>query len=281
MSPVPHSGQRADLHVHTHHSDGAHSMQDILNSAAEGLQMISICDHDTLGAYLADWKLPENLRLLPGIEMTCQVGSHDLHMLAYFPSGLTSEIIDWSTRLETDRRERVLEGVEKLRESGVRLLWKDLEKEVQESVPCRSHVARALVRSGLCSSPNQAFRTWLGKIAFRRVQLKVTQAFDEVHAMGGVAYWAHPQADHIESYGSQLLDAGLDGIEVLYKNLRSPHRKIAREFQEKHQLGVCGGSALHQQTTRLPLGRFGVDFDRLDPRLLNPTPACDWQTKKN
>ncbi|MGB1398244.1 MAG: PHP domain-containing protein, partial [Planctomycetota bacterium] len=156
--------RRADLHVHTIHSDGRHSMQQILDDAAQGLDLISICDHDTMGAYRGNWTLPEKLKLLPGIEMTCQVGDHDLHMLAYFPGGLTEEIHAWSRDLEEDRRERVLNGVHKLRESGLGLLWKDLEAEVGDSTPCRSHVARALVRSGLCSSPNQAFRQWLGKI---------------------------------------------------------------------------------------------------------------------
>ena len=43
--------RRADLHVHTIHSDGRHSMQQILDDASQGLDLISICDHDTLGAY--------------------------------------------------------------------------------------------------------------------------------------------------------------------------------------------------------------------------------------
>lgn len=268
--------RRADLHVHTIHSDGRHSMQEILDDASRGLDLIAICDHDTLGAYRSNWVLPGNLKLLPGIETTCQVGDHDLHMLAYFPSGLTAEINDWSTELEEDRRTRILDGVSKLRESGLRLLWKDLEEEVGDSVPCRSHVARALVRSGLCSSPNQAFRQWLGKIPFRRTRLRVEEAFSQVHAMGGLNYWAHPQARDLEEYGTALLDCGLDGIESLYKNLKSPSRRLAREFQEKNRLERCGGSDLHQQTARMPVGRFGIHFELIDERLLNPTKPELW-----
>ena len=273
------SRNRADLHVHTLHSDGRHTMQEILDGAAEGLSLISICDHDTLGAYLSEWTLPPGLQLLPGLEMTCQVGDYDLHMLAYFPAGLTPEILHWAEGLQEDRRERILNGVQKLRESGLRLLWKDLEEEVGESVPCRSHVARALVRSGLCSSPNQAFRQWLRKISFRRTRLKVEEAFSQVHAMGGLTYWAHPQASHVEELGPRLLEAGLDGVEVLYKNLKAPHRRRARDFQEAHQLERCGGSDLHQQTARMPIGRFGIDLDRLDPRLIQPAAPQNWTIK--
>ena len=201
-------------------------------------------------------------------------------MLAYFPDGLTEEIADWSKDLEEDRRERVLEGVHKLRESGLGLLWKDLEAEVGDSTPCRSHVARALVRSGLCSSPNQAFRQWLGKIPFRRTRLRVEEAFSQVHEMGGLNYWAHPQSQHLEEYGDLLLKCGLDGIESLYKNLRAPHRRQAREFQENFGLEKCGGSDLHQQTARMPIGRFGIHFDLIDERLLTPAAPETWAIRR-
>ncbi len=248
-------------------------MQEILDRASTGLDLISICDHDTLGAYQSDWQLPANLRLLPGIEMTCQVGDLDLHILAYFPSGLTDEIHRWADELEADRRKRIIEGVESLRDLGIGLLWKDIEAEVGTSVPCRSHIARALVNSGLCTTPNQAFRQWLGRIPFRRPELIHHQAFEDVHAMGGLTYMAHPRREHLEEYGTTLLNAGLDGIEVLYKNLKSPHRKYAREFQENHGLGICGGSDLHQESGRFVLGRFGIDIQRLDRRLVIPV-AC-------
>ncbi|OUU23293.1 MAG: hypothetical protein CBC13_05885 [Planctomycetia bacterium TMED53] len=253
-------------------------MQEILDRAAVGLDLVSICDHDTLGAYRSEWTLPENLRLLPGIEMTCQVGELDLHMLAYFPAGLSEEIHDWAKELESDRRQRVLKGVEQLREMGIPLLWRDLEAEVGDSVPCRSHVARALVRGRLCSTTAQAFRQWLGRIKFQRPALTAIQGFSEVHSLGGLTYWAHPRAAHIEEHGAYLLAAGLDGVEVLYKNLKSPNRRTAREFQEQHRLGICGGSDLHQENSKFVLGRFGVDLSRLDPRLVNPVGEIAYST---
>ena len=105
---------RADLHIHTLSSDGAHPAQQVIDRAAASLSLISICDHDTLDAYQQELQIPDHLELLPGIEMTCQVGDSDLHMLAYFPSGLSDEILQWAQNLEDDRRGRVFEGIEKL-----------------------------------------------------------------------------------------------------------------------------------------------------------------------
>lgn len=258
---------RADLHIHTSSSDGAHPAQQVIDRAAASLSLISICDHDTMAAYQQQLQIPDHLELLPGIEMTCQVGESDLHMLAYFPSGLTGEILQWAKILEDDRRGRVFEGIEKLRESGIPLRWKDLEQEIQDSVPCRSHVARALVRGQLCAAPSQAYRTWLGKDAFRRPRLTVQDAFATVHSLGGLNFWAHPFAPDIQQHGSELIEAGLDGIESLYRNLGPSHRKEARAFQQKHQLGISGGSDLHQETEARKIGQYSVEISKLDERL--------------
>lgn len=41
-----------DLHLHTNHSDGTDSVKTLLKKAQEkGLDVISITDHDSLGAY--------------------------------------------------------------------------------------------------------------------------------------------------------------------------------------------------------------------------------------
>ena len=41
-----------DLHLHTRHSDGADSVEDLLINAEKlNLEVISITDHDTIGAY--------------------------------------------------------------------------------------------------------------------------------------------------------------------------------------------------------------------------------------
>ncbi|MDG2084318.1 MAG: hypothetical protein P8K66_05050 [Planctomycetota bacterium] len=261
------STHRADLHVHTINSDGAHTAQELIDRSAKSLCLLSFCDHDTFGAYSSDLVLPKTMRLLPGIEMSCQVGDSDLHMLAYFPKGLTGEILSWGQLLETDRKERVLNGVSQLRESGVPLLWKDFEAETGSSVPCRSHVARALIRGGLCDSAGQAFRQWLRQGIFRRPQITAEEAFQQVHELDGLTYWAHPQADQIRTHGERLIKAGLDGVESLYKNLGTPHRKVAREFQETNELGACGGSDLHRESPRFKIGQFAVDTRRLDARL--------------
>ncbi|MDE0959418.1 MAG: hypothetical protein OSB09_01410 [Planctomycetota bacterium] len=258
---------RVDLHLHTRCSDGALTASEVVERSSGVLSCISICDHDTLAAY-HDLQVPQGLRVLPGFEMTCQAGPHDLHLLAYFPAGLTTPLLDWVQQLEDDRRDRVMNGVLKLRDSGIPLRIADLEAELQGGVPCRSHVARALVRGGLAATTRPLYKRWLGGDRFARPALVGADAIEQVHRFAGLVFWAHPAAVHLKQVGRSLVEAGLDGVECLSKNLGPRDRAAARQFMEQHQLGVCGGSDLHFETVRARVGSYGVEESLIDPRLM-------------
>lgn len=239
----------------------------MVDRATGTLSCISICDHDTLSAY-HQLDVPPSLRILPGLEMTCRVGPHDLHLLAYFPEGLTTPLIDWVQQLEDDRRQRVMAGVMNLRDSGIPLRMVDLEEELQGGVPCRSHVARALVRGGLAATTRPLYKRWLGGDRFARPALAGSDAIEQVHRFSGLVFWAHPAAVHLKQVGRSLVEAGLDGVECLSRNLGPKGRAAARLFMEQHQLGACGGSDLHFETLRARVGSYGVEESLIDERLI-------------
>ncbi|MEE2858045.1 MAG: hypothetical protein VX949_11695 [Planctomycetota bacterium] len=258
---------RVDLHLHTRCSDGMLSPAEVLERAHGVLSCISICDHDTLAAY-SGLVVPDGLRVLAGVEMTCRAEAHNLHLLAYFPEGLDSDIEEWILKLETDRRERVMAGVMRLRDDGIPLAIADLEQELQGGVPCRSHVARALVRGGLSATTRPLYKRWLGEERFARPRLEATEAIERVHQFSGLVFWAHPAAVQLKQVGRCLADAGLDGVECLSRNLSPKNRATARAFAEEHQLGSCGGSDLHGETARSRVGTYGVQEELIDPRLM-------------
>ena len=75
---------KADLHIHSNHSDGKSSVKEILNVAIERkLNVISITDHNTVNGSLEALEIvrEENLSImvLPGIEISTAQG----HLLAY------------------------------------------------------------------------------------------------------------------------------------------------------------------------------------------------------
>lgn len=73
----------AELHCHTHYSDGAASSLDCVHTAARrGLSVLAITDHNTAEAGLPFWESPveQGVLVIPGEEISTDRG----HLLAYF-----------------------------------------------------------------------------------------------------------------------------------------------------------------------------------------------------
>jgi predicted metal-dependent phosphoesterase TrpH len=75
---------KADLHIHTHHSDGAPSVPDLLAFVAEktDLRLIAITDHDSIAGARQATQLARDfgIEVVPGEE----VSTADGHLLALF-----------------------------------------------------------------------------------------------------------------------------------------------------------------------------------------------------
>jgi len=84
--PAPPGGRRADLHAHTHFSDGALSPEALVALALErGLAALAITDHDTVEALgPAREAARDAIELVPGIELSSALGGLELHLLGYF-----------------------------------------------------------------------------------------------------------------------------------------------------------------------------------------------------
>ncbi|HEY1420035.1 MAG TPA: CehA/McbA family metallohydrolase [Candidatus Dormibacteraeota bacterium] len=87
----------ADLHVHTHFSDGADSPRDVLRWAErKRLDVIAITDHDTIEGALEAAGVARESRANPEVIIGEEVSSADGHILGLFlkarvPPGLSAE----------------------------------------------------------------------------------------------------------------------------------------------------------------------------------------------
>ena len=82
---------RADLHCHSTASDGSCPPAEVMARArAAGLDVIALTDHDTVAGHAeARRALPAGLTLVPGIELSCRLRGHSVHLLGYLfdPAG--------------------------------------------------------------------------------------------------------------------------------------------------------------------------------------------------
>src|SRR6516162_5965910 len=70
---------RADLHVHSNASDGTDPPAEVMRRAAQaGLDVVALTDHDTVAGHAqARRALPAPLILMPGMELSCRLDTHD------------------------------------------------------------------------------------------------------------------------------------------------------------------------------------------------------------
>ncbi len=72
-----------DLHIHTDHSDGKNTPEEMLNAfKAKGFKKVAITDHNVISAY-KNLTVPEGLELIQGVEFDCWDGYVFMHILGY------------------------------------------------------------------------------------------------------------------------------------------------------------------------------------------------------
>ena len=78
-----------DLHTHTIYSDGVLTPVELIDRAHDnGVSVLSIADHDTLGAYEDESTFEQakkrGIRLIPGVEISAKYRSVGIHVLGLF-----------------------------------------------------------------------------------------------------------------------------------------------------------------------------------------------------
>ena len=251
-----------DLHLHTTASDGRLTPTELVQLAASsGLQTISVSDHDTTAglaeAQLAVDRIP-GMRLIPGIELSCDVPGGEVHMLGYF---MDIEDPGFQEVLVGFRQGRLARGegmVHKLAEFGMHIEWERVLEIAGDASIGRPHVAQALVEAGYFSEPGDAFREYLGrngKAYVERSKLTPPDAVKLLNDVGGVAVFAHPWFERrgnepepeqslIETV-EELKAAGLHGMEVHYSMYDEATVDWLADVARAYDLIPCGGSDYH------------------------------------
>src|SRR2546430_6106631 len=159
------SARRIDLHSHSTASDGTDPPAEVMRRArAAGLDVIALTDHDTLAGHAeARGALPPGLALVPGMELSCRLDGHSVHLLAYHVDPAHAGLAEQLHAITTDRLRRARDIVGKLRELGVDITWERVAAIAGDGVVARPHIARAMVAAGAIARPDQAFTPeWIG-----------------------------------------------------------------------------------------------------------------------
>jgi predicted metal-dependent phosphoesterase TrpH len=268
---------RADLHSHSTASDGTCPPADVMRQArAAGLGVIALTDHDTVAGHpAARAALPAGLTLVPGMELSCRLDGHSVHLLGYLFDPADPELAEETARIRESRLDRARAMVERLAGLGVPVTWEQVTAIAGDGVVGRPHLARAMVEAGVIGTADQAFGPeWIGdggRAHVARYALDPARAIALIRAAGGVAVLAHPRARGWmvpDEVIADLAAAGLSGVEVWHPDQDPRQRLHLQDLAARLGLVASGGSDDHGELTGYRIGSDTISADACD-RLLS------------
>ena len=261
----------ADLHLHTHFSDGTWSPEELAGHAAEqGLDAVALTDHDSVEGCprMAAACGARGIEFIPGAELTAEVDGQEVHILGYWLDLGSEPLIGELHRFQAVRQRRIHEMVTRLNENGVGLSAELVRSIANCEAPGRLHVARALVQQGYAKDHDHAFERFLrrGRPGFvPKARMSANDSVALIHAAGGVAVLAHPGLYRNDGLIPRLKEAGIDGLECWHtKHSEEDGAGYARRAGEL-DLVATGGSDCHGMAKGRPLiGKVRLPYAQVE-----------------
>ena len=262
-----------DLHVHSSNSDGYYTVKEILEMAQEkGINTISFCDHNVLGAYEElknmDVEKYYDGKIITGIEFSFVYDNKVFHMLGYnfdVDKLNKSQYIDRRTEEDLIKEEENnLEFFKNVcQKMGIKLS-PDL-KIVKSSEPANDIIKSdmqkhkendPIVDEILGKDRKKSF--WLGHVTnpnspfyidYTKGLPNAVEIANEIHNAGGIVVLPHVfeyrSIDNIQFLNEMYKLNILDGIECVHTKHNKEQTQYLIDFCKEHDLVMSGGSDFH------------------------------------
>ena len=275
----------ADLHMHTVASDGTCTVSERINQAQErGLSTIAITDHDSISSYMDKRCTNKNgIELITGVEVRADIQDTKVELLGYYVDPEDERLAEVLTDVRTHRKKRNMRIIERL--NGITSLnrsYPNIQSNA-EGLLGRPHIAQILIEEDIVDSISAAFDEYLasdGKAFVPMERVPAAEIIDAIQGAGGVVSLAHPgriRSDSIEEIVDNLVEVGLDAIEVQYPYDEAPSEGYAdvsvadaATLAEKHELLQTGGSDCHGPDS----GKFRIGAVTVSEAQLNALRNC-------
>jgi 3',5'-nucleoside bisphosphate phosphatase len=242
-----------DLHSHTLHSDGDRTPAALLaEAAAAGVSVLSVTDHDTVSG-IAECRAAaraQGIRLVPGIELSCELHGREVHILGHFLDETSPALIRLASSMMQERRERMEKMIALAQARGFSSVCMERVLAVSGGENLgRPHLARALVDGGHARNMKDAFDRFLhtgGPLWVDRRRLTVVEAVELVRGAGGTSSVAHPGANGISRVELRAMaDVGLDAAEARHPEHPPNQAEAYERWAAELGMLVTAGSDYH------------------------------------
>lgn len=189
----------ADLHCHSTVSDGTLDPEALAARAhANGVELWALTDHDEVGGQHRAAAAARALGLpyLCGVEISVTFAGLTVHIVGLGIDPDDPQLLHGLAQTRGGRERRARAMAEQLAAVGIRGAFEGALQYVgNPELISRTHFARYLVETGVCSDTHEVFRRFLteGKPGFVEHQwAKLGDAVRWIREAGGVAVIAHP-----------------------------------------------------------------------------------------
>lgn len=270
MNP-PSSLKFADLHLHSIFSDSTYTPEELISQSIKvGLSAISLVDHDTIDGIEPTLKAAreKNIEVLPGIELSAEYGSQEVHVLGYLIDYKSKDLLEKINFLKQNRVGRIYKIVDKLKNMGVDLKAEDVFDISRAGTVSRLHVARAMLKQGKVTSIFEAFQKYIGEecpayvLGFR---FSVYEAIKLIRDIRGIPVLAHPYTLDRDELIPDFVAGGLMGLEVYYPEHSQSMINFYLNLAKQYNLLATGGSDCHgNNKSQVKIGTLKIPYDLVE-----------------
>ncbi|AFA48045.1 PHP domain-containing protein [Acetobacterium woodii] len=271
-----------DLHSHTTRSDGGDTPTEFINNAAAlGMKVIAITDHDVIppdrievNGVMVDpilYAQKKGMKLLPGIEFSCETQVEDVHIVVLGCDYSNPEILKINRKIIESKIYSYQKLLAVLAEQGYPITWEEVLN--YDDIPRKPEDVQKKIIFNLMAEKGYV-KTWSEAkllvrnnpdFAVKREKPEGIEIINLAHKSGGVAILAHPYLidETVKTrlgmmsraaFIDMLIDGGLDGIEASYTYDKTTYngsmtkdeiiQKVKNDYSDKVKI-ISGGSDYH------------------------------------
>lgn len=267
----------ADLHVHSNNSDGSDSVENLVKEIKKAnLEIFALTDHDTIAGCIEITKyIPENIKFIPSIELTCQTGDIKCHILGFNCNPADEKLnalIQKGKELRRKKLETRLDYIKNVLHIDLtndELNWLYSRKSV-----VKTHLANLLVKRKMAKTNVEAMQKYLDGIKTGNTRFSVEEAIDAIVTSGGIPVWAHPLGGEGEKHIAhekfmprleKMIAYGIKGLECYYSRYTLEEVKFLITCANSNNLLISGGSDYHgTNKENIQLAKLNVDSTPID-----------------
>lgn len=269
----------ADLHCHTKISDGSTAIDELVILAKnKGIDTISVTDHDTFGGVKRAKVFGDKfgVKIIPGVEISAfdNDRKRKVHLLCYLPKS-SDRLVGILRRTNYNRKKAMSISIQKVLRAYPIPYDMILRRTAGSTSIYKQHIMQALMDAGYTDEMfgdvfRKLFDTRFGLAKSSFEYPDVFEVLRLIRESGGISVLAHPAVYDSYDLMYELIEKGLNGIEVWYPRAADNDEKLLTEVAQKYNLIRTGGTDFHGVNTSAvnPIGTAVTPDDELE-KLLN------------